>query len=131
MSGGNALPGIGVVKLSSGSTGEPRGIAVAEAALIADMKALHRAMRFGPRERFLASIPWSHSYGFSLLTMSALCHEALLVLPEGREPTEFARAGRATVFPSVPPYIHAMARRRDAPRWPASLRRVITAGAPL
>src|SRR5258708_3901360 len=76
------LPGIAVVKLTSRSTGAPRGIATSAAALLADDAALARTMGLRPDDRLLAAIPMSHSYGLSSLVMPALVRGTPLGLPE-------------------------------------------------
>ncbi|HET9226939.1 MAG TPA: AMP-binding protein, partial [Thermoanaerobaculia bacterium] len=82
---GCRLPGIAVVKLTSGSTGAPRGIATPAEALVADDAALTASMGIRKEDRFLATIPMSHSYGLSSLAMPALMRGTLLILPdEGR-----------------------------------------------
>ena len=47
------LPGTSVLKLTSGSTGTPRGIASSSAALVADDAALAASMGFRPGDRLL------------------------------------------------------------------------------
>ena len=131
---GCPLPEIAVVKLTSGSTGAPRGIATPAEALVADDAALARTMGILPDDRLLATIPMSHSYGLSSLAMPALMRGTLLVLPdEGRvfDPLAAAEQTGATVFPTVPAVLDALLRLVDPPSWPAALRLVLTAGAPL
>lgn len=126
-----------VVKLTSGSTGEPAGIVAPVAALLADDAALRRAMSIGPSDRLLAAIPFSHSYGLSSLVVPALVAGIELVLPtphavfDPARPLRFAEAAGATVFPTAPAFLSGIVRVSDPPPWPASLRRVISAGARL
>lgn len=128
------LPGIGVLKLTSGSTGTPRGVATPSAALVADDAALSSSMGFRPDDRLLAAIPMSHSYGLSSLVLPALMRGTPLVLPEEGSllaPFAAAEAAGATVFPTVPAYLEALLGLSETPAWPRTLRLVITAGAPL
>ena len=128
------LPGIAVVKLTSGSTGAPRGIATPAEALVADDAALAASMGIREEDRLLATIPMSHSYGLSSLAMPALMRGNLLILPdEGRvfDPLVAAEQTGATVFPTVPAVLDALLRLAEPPSWPAALRLVLTAGAPL
>jgi long-chain acyl-CoA synthetase len=128
------LPGIAVVKLTSGSTGAPRGIATPAEALLADDAALTASMGIRPGDRLLTTIPMAHSYGLSSLVVPALVRGTPLVLPAaGSLFDPFVAAGRAeaTVFPTVPAYLDALSRISEAPPRPPSLRLVITAGAPL
>lgn len=127
-------PETAVVKLTSGSTGEPRGIVTPSAALVADDAALAATMGLADDERILAAIPLSHSYGLSSVAMPALMRRATLVLPEGRSPLDPLRAARdgdVTFLPTVPAYLQALVKMASPPRAPASLRLVIAAGAPL
>jgi len=119
--GGDArLEDAAVVKLSSGSTGRPRGIAVSARALLADTRALHDAMGIGDGERIFAGVPWSHSYGFSLLPMSLLVRPTTLVLPGGRDPG---------FYPTAPAFLQSALQRPGS--WPQGVQKVISAGAPL
>lgn len=127
-------PETGAVKLSSGSTGEPRGIAAPAAALLADDAQLARSMGLVAAERILAAVPLSHSYGFSSVALPALVRGSLLVVAEERSPFAPLAAGRelgATFFPTVPAVLSAMVRLARPPAWPESVRRTISAGAPL
>ena len=128
------LPDVAVVKLTSGSTGAPRGIATPAEALVADDAALATTMGIREDDRLLATIPMSHSYGLSSLAMPALMRGTLLILPdEGRvfDPLIAAEQTGATVFPTVPAVLDALLRLAEPPSWPAALRLVLTAGAPL
>ena len=123
-----------VIKLTSGSTGTPRGIVTPVEALLADDDALSATMGLGDRDRLLAAIPFSHSYGLSSLVVPALAHGRMLVLP-GEDgpfgPLAAAAAAGATAFPTVPAYLAALLRLEEPPPLPPSLRLVLTAGAPL
>ncbi|HEY6320001.1 MAG TPA: fatty acid--CoA ligase family protein [Thermoanaerobaculia bacterium] len=128
------LPGIAVIKLTSGSTGVPRGIATPAAALLADDAALARTMGLRADDRLVAAIPMSHSYGLSSLAVPALVRGTPLVMPEDSGlfgPLAAAERMGATVLPTVPPYLDALLRLSQAPARPRSLRLVIAAGAPL
>ncbi|HEY4589436.1 MAG TPA: fatty acid--CoA ligase family protein, partial [Thermoanaerobaculia bacterium] len=125
---------IAIVKLTSGSTGAPRGIAAPAEALLADDAALTRTMGLSAADRLLTTIPLSHSYGLASLALPALVRGTVLVIPETASVYDpFVTAARtgATFFPTVPAYLDALARLSDPPPRPESLRLVITAGAPL
>lgn len=131
---GAIFPDTAVVKLTSGSTGTPRGIAATSEALLADDEALTRTMGLSGADRLLTTIPLSHSYGLSSLALPALVRGTVLALPEEAgiyDPFVTAERTGATFFPTVPAYLDALARTSDPPPVPASLRLVITAGAPL
>lgn len=127
-------PGTAAIKLTSGSTGTPRGVAVTAEQLLADESALASTMGFTERDRLLAMVPMSHSYGFTTLVLSALVRGLPLIVPADTgplAPVDAARRFGATVFPTVPAYVQALLRLSAPPPWPSSLRRVITAGAVL
>src|SRR5215210_47352 len=123
-----------VIKLSSGSTGLPRGIATPAEALIADDANLTATMGIRPDDRLLTTVPLSHSYGLSSLAMPALLRGTPLVIPEAGtlfDPLDAVERTGATVFPTVPAYLDALLRLSEPPRRPPTLRLVLTAGAPL
>jgi long-chain acyl-CoA synthetase len=129
-----ADPETGFIKLTSGSTGTPRGIATPSEALMADDAALTASMGLRSTDRFLATIPLSHSYGLSSLAVPALVRGTLLVTPEEGsvyDPFVTAACLGATFYPAVPAYLDALVRMSDPPPRPDCLRLVITAGAPL
>lgn len=129
------LPGIAIVKLTSGSTGSPRGVAVSAAAALADESQLFATMGLREDDRLLATVPWSHSYGFTTLVLSALVRGLPLVVPEDRAllaaPLHAADVCAATVFPTAPAYLTPWVGLSAPPALPASVRLVISAGATL
>ena len=127
-------PAWGAIKLTSGSTGEPRGIAVGSEALLADDAQLAAAMGLSADDRLVAAVPLSHSYGFSSLLLPTLVRGSLLVVPEegsALAPLAAARRHQATFLPTVPAWLGAYSRLGEPPPWPESLARVVSAGAPL
>jgi len=127
-----APDGAGFVKLTSGSTGTPSGVAISAEALAADDDQLAAAMGLHASDRFVAAIPWSHSYGLSSLVMPALRRGSLLIVPSDSSPwaaLEAAAALSATVFPTVPVYLQTVSSLAAPPSWPESVRTVISAGA--
>jgi acyl-CoA synthetase (AMP-forming)/AMP-acid ligase II len=125
-------PGTVLVKLTSGSTGEPLGACLTEAALAAGIAQIGEGMELAARDRVLVAIPLSHSYGFDSGVLSLAVLGTPLVLEPGFYPGPLLRAlaeGEVTVFPAVPPMIRALAETE----WPCCLplARVISAGGPL
>lgn len=123
-----------VVKLTSGSTGEPRGIATPEAALLADEEALTRSMELRDDESILGGIPYSHSYGLSSAALPVLVRDAVGVVPTPGDPLGALRAlvgHQVTFLPTVPAWLRGLLRSGSPPELPASLRLVVTAGAPI
>ena len=125
---------VGYIKLTSGSTGEPGGVLIAPEALAADDEQLASTMGLSAGDRFVATIPWSHSYGLSSLVLPALRRGSLLILPEDGGPWAPLAAARelgATVLPTVPVFLRTIAEVAPASAWPATLSTVISAGARL
>lgn len=125
---------VAVIKMTSGSTGDSRGIAITAEALLADDEALTSTMGITPSDRLLAKIPFSHSYGLSSLVLPALVRGNALVVPDGGgafEPLTAANELEATVFPTVPAYLSALLRVSDPICLPPSMRLIVSAGAPL
>ena len=132
LAGGGRVPaGTAALKLTSGSTGEPAGVAVSAEGLLADAEALEKSMGLLPEDRFLVAIPMSHSYGFSVLTSPAFLIGATLLLPDGEDTLVTGRDLEATVFPSVPNWYSTISEVASPDEWPASIRLLISAGAPL
>jgi long-chain acyl-CoA synthetase len=125
-------PDIEVVKLTSGSTGSPRGVAMLVEQLLADEDALNRAMGLRDDDRLWSAIPLSHSYGFTTLALSALVRGMTLIVPAHRDPFASLAAAHqlgTTVFPTVPAYIQALLKLSTPPPWPSRIRLVVSAGA--
>ncbi len=125
---------VGAIKLTSGSTGTPRGVVVSSAALAADEAQLALTMGLTAADRHVGAIPFSHSYGFSSVVMPALMRGALAIVPDERSamaPLAAARDLEATFFPAVPAWLSCWVRLASPPPLPPSLRLLASAGAPL
>ena len=127
-----APAGTALVKLTSGSTGEPVGVCLSEEALRAGIDQIVEGMAIRPDDRVLVAIPLSHSYGFDNGVLSLAVHGTPLVIVRRFFPApllDALAAGEVTFFPTVPPLVHAL----SEVEWPAGLplRTVICAGAPL
>ncbi len=127
-----ALSQVATIKMTSGSGGQPSGVAVRAEQLAADTRQLAASLGFDGEDRFLCVIPFSHSYGFSLLPSSLLLFGSTLVLPGERDPLKAACDHGATILPSVPAWYRGILRSRTADReWPQTLRMFLSAGSPL
>ncbi|MCA8960877.1 MAG: acyl--CoA ligase, partial [Planctomycetes bacterium] len=122
-------PNVAVIKLTSGSSGTPRGINVDSAALLADSEALGRSFGFGAGDRFVATIPMSHSYGLSVLAVPALALGTILICSRNQNPLSVARRHGARLFPTVPSYLRALT-SDDGLQWPTCVETIIAAGEP-
>lgn len=131
-----ALHAAAIVKLTSGTSGTPRGVIMLPEHLQVDGLQLQASMGFDGTDRFLCVIPFTHSYGFSLLPTSLFLFGCPLVIPGSLDPLECARREGATVLPGVPAWYRARLRLIDGNfhrnfRWPETLRLYCTAGEPM
>lgn len=123
-----------LIKLTSGTTGQPRALFFADDEMIADGEHIISGMKLSQEDRHLAVIPFGHSYGLGNLVMPLILQGAGLCLSENGLPHVVAgaiAAERATVFPAVPVLLRGLLRSSVAPESLSSLRMVISAGSPL
>lgn len=127
----SAVPpkGTALVKLTSGSTGDPLTPCFGEEELFTGIEQIAAAMELEARHRVLIAIPLSHSYGFDngLLALAVL--GTPLVLEPGFYPASILRAlerSEATFLPLVPPLVRGLGQVE----WPPdlALETVICAG---
>ena len=123
-----------LLKTTSGSTGEPRALAFTSANMLADGRQIAATMEIGPDDLNLGAIPFGHSYGLGNLILPLLEQGTALIgsneiLPAALA-AQVARFG-ATVFPSVPAVLRALSESTVDPAQLRSLRRIVSAGAPL
>jgi acyl-CoA synthetase (AMP-forming)/AMP-acid ligase II len=128
-------PDTAVLKLTSGTTGEPCAVAVTGAALAAGVAQIVSTMGIRPEDRNLVPVPLSHSYGFDSAVVMLAEVGCPAVLGRGLAPGPLcavARASRATVLLGVPVLLDVLSRSAAAAGggWP-ELRLVVSAGAPL
>ena len=121
-----------LIKLTSGSTGAPKGIVTSEANLLADCTSICSSMGVGASDTNLGAIPFSHSYGFSNLVMPLLVQGTPIVFTNDYLPqslVELANRHRCTVAPLIPmvfDHLTTTAQGRFE-----TVRTFISAGAPL
>lgn len=123
-----------LIKLTSGSTGIPRARAFTHAQMLADAAQICSSMGIAPGDLNLAVIPLGHSYGLGNLVVPLLVQGTAVLCSASPLPHAIAAdcaRWRPTVFPAVPTLLRALARAEVAPESLASLRLVISAGAPL
>jgi O-succinylbenzoic acid--CoA ligase len=104
---------VAVVIATSGSTGEPKGVELTAAALLASARASLARIGAGPGQRWLACLPAFHVAGLQVLVRS---------LVAGTEPVATARLTADVVAASGCAHVSLV---------PTQLRRLIDAGAPL
>ena len=120
-----------LLKVTSGTTAEPRVIRFSAAQLLADCDNICDTMGLGADDRNYGVISFAHSYGFSNLITPLLCRGIRLVAAWDAMPRALVdglSSSKATVFPAVPALFRALGELRGVG---SSLRLCISAGAPL
>ena len=123
-----------LVKTTSGSTGQPKSLLFTSANMLADGRQIAATMGIGPEDRNLGAIPFGHSYGLGNLVLPLIAQGTALVCSTEILPDALAaqiERHQATVLPSVPAVLRALAESSVEGTRLRSLRRVISAGAPL
>lgn len=94
-----------LIKFTSGSTGEPKGIALTVQNVLAEAASVTGTLGLTPDDTILAPVPLSHSYGFDLGGLAMLHSGATLLLPDafiGRRVIADLAEGRCSIFLGVP-----------------------------
>lgn len=128
---GRKPEGCHFLKITSGTSGEPRGIRFTAEQLLADCDAVCDGMGLEDGDVNYGLVSFAHSYGFSNLVTPLLCRGIPVVAAGDAMPravVEGLHASRATVLPAVPAIFRTLA---EFPACPDSLRLCISAGAPL
>lgn len=125
-------PETALIKLTSGSTGEPAGACFRDQSLAIGVRQIGQGMELSAEDRVLIAIPLSHSYGFDNGVLSLAVLGTPLVLEPRFFPGPLFRAlteGEITFLPLVPPLVRSLGQSR----WPEvlPLRKVICAGGAL
>ncbi|HEU6444889.1 MAG TPA: AMP-binding protein [Gaiellaceae bacterium] len=124
-----------LLKFSSGSTAEPKGIALSSANVLAEVENVIRTLELGHGDRILAGVPLFHSYGFDLGVLPTVAAGTTLVLEDAFVPrrTLAALAGSAlTAFLGVPAQYRAfLATRVEPPPDLSRVRWLLSCTAPL
>jgi acyl-CoA synthetase (AMP-forming)/AMP-acid ligase II len=124
--------GTRLIKVTSGSTGQPKGIYTTEANLIADCENICSTMEIAPDDVNLGAIPFSHSYGFSNLVTPLILQGTAIVATNAYLPqtlVDLANEHRCTVAPLIPMVFDHLATAAHGNF--QTVRTFISAGAPL
>jgi len=125
-------PGARLIKLTSGSTGMPKGIVASEANLIADAANICATMDIRAGDVNFGAIPMSHSYGFSNLVTPLLVQGTAVVISNDYLPqsiVDLCNRHRCTVVPAIPMVYDHLATAAKGEF--ATVRTFLSAGAPL
>ncbi|HEY5552947.1 MAG TPA: AMP-binding protein, partial [Opitutaceae bacterium] len=105
-------PGTCFIKLTSGSTGQPRPLVFTARQLLADARQVTRAMGITAADSNLALIPFGHSYGMGNITLPLVAMGVRVVCGSGALPRAVladCAKWKPTVFPGVPVLWRALA----------------------
>ena len=93
-----------LLKFSSGSTAEPKGIALTADNVLAEAETVTATLDLGRGDRILAGVPLFHSYGFDLGVLPTLYSGATLLPEDSFVPRRTMRrlASRVAAFLGVP-----------------------------
>jgi len=122
-----------IIRLTSGTTGRPRGLVVTADQLLADARNITGTMGIVPDDTMVAAIPLGHAYGFVHVLMSLIAQGTRPLLLEQPLPALLfeALSGRGPlVFPGTP-YLSELLLRSARGSRLKGLRLVFSAGAPL
>lgn len=123
-----------LIKLTSGSTGLPKALTFSHAQMLADGRHIASSMGIRADDVNLGVIPFGHSYGLGNLVVPLLVQGTAIVCAASPFPQVLAAdcaRWRATIFPAVPTLVRALVRSEIAREAFASVRFLISAGAPL
>lgn len=79
-----------LLKFTSGSTGEPKGIVLGPDAVQSEARNIVETLELTPKDRIQAGVPIFHSYGFDLGVLASLFSGAELVLQDFFVPARIA-----------------------------------------
>lgn len=128
---------IALIQYTGGTTGEPRGVVLTHASLVANA---FQARLWVPdiragRERILAALPFFHVYGLTLGMLTGVLSAATLVLQPRWDAGATLRLidrTKPTIFPGVPLMYEALADHPDVAKHDlSSIRACVSGAAPL
>jgi long-chain acyl-CoA synthetase len=123
-----------LIKLTSGSTGLPKGIVTSDANLLADCTSICASMDIRPDDVNFGAIPMSHSYGFSNLVMPLLVQGTPVVISNQYLPQsviDLCNRYACTVMPLIPMVFEHLSNLPHDDGTFTTARTFLSAGAPL
>ncbi|MET0283033.1 MAG: AMP-binding protein [Polyangiales bacterium] len=124
---------VAMLLYTSGTTGVAKGAMITHASLVTHTAALvHHVLKLDARDRVLAVLPLTHSYGIRMTLLAPFYAGATSVLRERFKPDDVLatlQRERITWFPGVPTMFHAIAHAEACST--GTLRWCLSAGAPL
>jgi len=130
-----ALPAAArLIKLTSGSTGLPKGIVTSDENLVADCTSICASMDIRPDDMNFGAIPMSHSYGFSNLVMPLLVQGTPVVISNQYMPQsviDLCNRYACTIVPLIPMVFEHLSNLPHEDGTFATARTFLSAGAPL
>lgn len=127
-------PGKFLIKLTSGTTGQPKALPFTLEEMMTDGRQIMETMSIGPEDINYVMIPLGHSYGMGNLVMPFLMAGVQLVfgsMPFPQVMSDEIRRYGCTVFALVPPLVKALASVGLEVDDLASLRLILSAGSVL
>lgn len=126
-----------VIHCTSGSTGEPKGIVLSQAAILARARSWAHQMSLQPSDVVLCALPLWHCHGIDMLTVPALLSGAKIIYMRGAHLTGRGLArtisAYSVTFISGLPVMYQMLTAAEGldPSMLTSLRLAITGSAPI
>lgn len=127
-----SFQGAALLKLTSGSSGEPKAVLVSEENLWNDGRHIVEAMGIRPHDVNYGAIPLSHSYGLGNLVVPLFIQGTPVALRDLFLPSRLfadAQASGASVFPGVPFLFGRILTHFPEGGLPPSFRLLLSAGA--
>lgn len=130
---GHSTGAVHLIILTSGSTGEPKGVAVTTTALRANIDAIIDRLGIDQNSRGITSLPFQYSFGLSVLH-SHLAAGSSIVLTQLRPPTrrfyQLLDECSVTHLAGVS-FTFEVLRKQLVKHWPAELRQLAHSGSPM
>lgn len=105
-----------ILLFTSGSSGEPKGVALSHRMIIANVAQCACRIELG-NERFLGSLPIFHSFGLTVtMLLPLLCGHPICAYPnptDARKLCELTKKHKLTLLCATPTFARAMLRRAD------------------